>query len=341
VVTHTVRQLAELVSGQVVGEGTTLIEAARPLSEAGRGHITFLEDDRHLKQLAASAASAVIMKPGHAPNGHVLIEVNDPLAAFLTVFQHLHGQPASPPLGIDRRAVVAESARIGSEPSIHPGVCIGDGTVIGERCRILPGVVIGRNCRLGDDVVLHPNVVLYDGCTLGHRVIIHANAVIGKPGFGYRQQQGRHVHVPQLGSVEIGDDVEIGACSTVDRGTFQATRIGAGTKIDNQVQIAHNCRIGKHNLLISQVGIAGSSSTGDYVVLAGQVGVVDHVQIGDGVVVGGQSAVISDVPAGARVLGTPCRPERETKVIALSLDKIPEMRRDLRRIKAHLGMSNE
>ena len=143
------------------------------------------------------------------------------------------------------------------------------------------GAVVGRNCRLGDDVTLHPHAVLYDDTVLGNRVIVHANAVIGADGFGYRMQDGRHVKMPQFGCVEIGDDVEIGAGTTIDRGTFQATRIGAGTKIDNLVQIGHNCQIGRHNLFVSQVGIAGSCSTGDYVVLAGQVGVADHVHIGD------------------------------------------------------------
>ena len=150
---------------------------------------------------------------------------------------------------------------------------VGEGSVLGARCRLHSGVVVGRNCRLGDDVVLHPHVVLYDGTILGNRVIVHANAVLGADGFGYRFQGGRHVKMPQFGSVEIGDDVEIGAGTTIDRGTFQATRIGAGTKIDNLVQIGHNCQIGKHNLFVSQVGIAGSCSTGDYVVMAGQVGV--------------------------------------------------------------------
>src|SRR5205807_3439123 len=162
-----------------------------------------------------------------------------------------------------------------------PFAAVGEGTVVGARCRLHSGAVVGRHCRLGDDVVLYPNAVLYDGTVLGSRVIIHANAVIGADGFGYRLQNGRHVKVPQLGHVELGDDVEIGACTTIDRGTFQATRIGAGTKIDNLVQIGHNCKIGRHNLLVSQMGIAGSSTTGDYVVMAGQVGIADHIHIGD------------------------------------------------------------
>src|SRR5204862_5130966 len=152
-----------------------------------------------------------------------------------------------------------------------------------------PGAVVGRDCRLGDDVTLYPNAVLYDGTVLGDRVIVHGNAVLGADGFGYRFHDGRHVKVPQLGHVEVGDDVEIGACTTIDRGTFQATRIGAGTKIDNLVQVGHNCQIGQHNILVSQVGIAGSTTTGNYVVMAGQVGVADHLHIGDGASLGAQS----------------------------------------------------
>src|SRR5204862_8014669 len=167
------------------------------------------------------------------------------------------------------------------------------------------GGALGRFCRLGDDVTIYPNAVLYDATEVGHRVVIHANAVLGADGFGYRLQNGRHAKVPQLGHVEIGDDVEIGACTTIDRGTFQATTIGEGTKIDNLVQVAHNCQIGKHNLFVSQMGIAGSSTTGDYVVIAGQAGITDHVHIGTGAVIGAKSGVTKDVTAGQRTLGAP------------------------------------
>jgi UDP-3-O-[3-hydroxymyristoyl] glucosamine N-acyltransferase len=190
-------------------------------------------------------------------------------------------------------------------------------------------------------VTLFPNAVLYDGTVLGNRVIVHANAVLGADGFGYRLQDGRHVKAPQLGHVEVGDDVEVGACTTIDRGTFEPTRIGEGTKIDNLVQVAHNCRIGRHNLLVSQLGIAGSSSTGDYVVMAGQVGVRDHVHIGDGALIGARAGVARDVAAGERMLGAPATPEREQKRILMSLEKLPEIRKDVHRIKQHLGIKDE
>jgi UDP-3-O-[3-hydroxymyristoyl] glucosamine N-acyltransferase len=213
---------------------------------------------------------------------------------------------------------------------------IGSGTRLGQRCQIHANVVVGRDCVLGDDVVLHPGVVLYDRTVVGNRVTVHARAVLGSDGFGYRFQEGRHVKVPHLGSVEVGDDVEIGAGTTIDRGTFQATRIGEGTKIDNLVQFAHNCRIGRHNLIVSQVGIAGSSATGDYVVLAGQVGISDHVTIHDGAVIGARSAVNNDVPAGQRVLGFLGWPEREGRRILLSMPQLPGLCKDVRLLMARL-----
>src|SRR5262249_31315781 len=158
-----------------------------------------------------------------------LLAVKDPLLAFIALVKHLHGQPEPPPHGIDPRAAVHPSASVGPDASIFPFATVGEGTVLGARCTIHCGAAVGRHCRLGDDVVLFPNVVVYDGTVIGHRVTVHANAVLGADGFGYRPQNGRHVKVPQLGSVEIGDDVEIGACTTIDRGTFQATRVGAGT----------------------------------------------------------------------------------------------------------------
>jgi UDP-3-O-[3-hydroxymyristoyl] glucosamine N-acyltransferase len=274
-------------------------------------------------------------------NGLSYIQVSDPLQAFVAIVRHLHGRAEPAARGVDPRADIDPSVAIGEHPSVYPFASIGEGTQIGSCCRIYPGVAIGRFCRLGDNVTLYPNVVLYDGTILGNRVTVHANAVIGADGFGYRLQNGKHVKVPQFGHVEIGDDVEIGACTTIDRGTFQATTVGDGTKIDNLVQVGHNCHVGRHNLFVSQMGMAGSSSTGDYVVLAGQVGVVDHVHIGERTVVGGKAAVTKDVPPGQRLLGAPATPERDQKRMLMSLERLPEMRRDVRRILQHLGMSEE
>jgi len=346
----TVRRLAELVHGEVHGNGDLVIQAARPLTDAGPGDITFAESERYADRLhACRASAAVVPLESHrlATNGLTVIRVAEPLAAFIALYRHLLGRDEPPPHGIDPHACVDPTAVLGPDASVLPLAVIGAGTVIGARCHLGSGAVVGRRCRLGDDVVLHPGVVVYDDSVLGNRVTVHANSVLGADGFGYRHDKASagkgpsHVKVPQMGWVEVEDDVEIGACTTIDRGTFGPTRIGAGTKIDNLVQVAHNCRIGRHNLLISQMGIAGSSTTGDHVIAAGQVGIADHVIVGDRVVMGAKAGVTKDIPPGERVLGSPATPLREQKRILMSLEKLPEMRREIRRIKQHLGLADE
>jgi UDP-3-O-[3-hydroxymyristoyl] glucosamine N-acyltransferase len=337
----TVNELAALVQGIVHGDGNVIIKAAKPLTEAESGDITFVIGQKYASKLQGSRASAAVVPENTPQNAIPLIHVKDPLDAFIVIVRHLRGEVSSKPHGVDLRAFVHPTATVGADPSIFPFASVGEGTTIGARCCLHAGAVVGRNCKLGDDVTLFPSAVVYDNCILGNRVMIHANAVIGADGFGFRLHQGKHVKVPQVGRVEIGDDVEIGACTTIDRATFEATRIGEGTKIDNLVQVAHNCQIGKHNLLISQMGIAGSSSTGDYVVIAGQVGITDHVHIGQGAVIGARAGVTKDIPPGQRALGAPATPERDQKRIMMSLEKLPEMRRDMRRIIQRLGLSQD
>jgi UDP-3-O-[3-hydroxymyristoyl] glucosamine N-acyltransferase len=336
-----VQMLAELVGGKIQGDANTIIHDAKTLEHAQPGDITFVENDKHLKGLTTCRASAAVVPPSVSSSSIPLIQATDPLTAFVTIVRHLRGELKLPPVGIDPRSAVHPTAKLGSEASVYPFAYIGEGSIIGARCQIHSGAVVGRFCRLGDDVTLYPHSVLYDRTVLGHRVIIHANAVIGADGFGYRLHDGRHDKVPQLGHVEIADDVEVGACTTIDRGTFHATQIGAGTKIDNLVQIGHNCQIGRHNMLVSQMGIAGSSTTGDYVVVAGQVGITDHVHLGDRVIVGAKAGVTKDVPPGLRMLGAPATPEREQKRILMTLERLPEIRRDIRRIKEKLGMRDD
>jgi UDP-3-O-[3-hydroxymyristoyl] glucosamine N-acyltransferase len=187
--------------------------------------------------------------------------------------------------------------------------------------------------RIGEDVTIFPGAVLYENTVVGARCLIHAGAVLGAYGFGYEQIDGRHQLSAQLGNVELGADVEVGAGTTIDRGTYGPTAIGEGTKIDDLVMVAHNCRIGRHNMLCSQVGIAGSTTTGDYVVMAGQVGVRDHVNIGDRAVLGAMAGVINDVPEGSRMIGIPATPEREQKIIQAVISKLPQMRQQLKRLQ--------
>jgi UDP-3-O-[3-hydroxymyristoyl] glucosamine N-acyltransferase len=340
-VQNTIRQLAELVKGTILGDEDLVVHGARTLHDAQPGDITFVENAKNAPRLERSQASAAIVPPKLPVNGKTLIQVADPLMAFAAVFRHLHGLRACQPIGIHALAHVHPSVQIGANPSIHPYACIGEATVIGARCHIHCGAIVGKNCRLGDDVVLYPNVVLYDDVVLGDRVIIHANSTIGADGFGYRFQNGRHVKVPQLSNVIIGSDVEIGACATVDRGAFAPTRIGDGTKIDNLVQVAHNCQIGKHNLLAAQTGVGGSSSTESYVTMGGQVGVTDHVHVGQGTMIGAKSGITHDTGPNARLFGIPARPLRDSSRVLAAMEKLPEMRRNLLRILKHLGLKDE
>ena len=244
------------------------------------------------------------------------------------------------PVRIDPSAFIDPSAVIGPGVSVGPCVVIGQGSTIGENTVIHAGTVIGRFCKLGRDNVVHARVVMYDDCKLGDRVIVHSGAVLGADGFGYRTQQGRHIKVPQLGSVEIEDDVEVGVGSAIDRGTFGPTRIGAGTKIDNLVQIGHNCQIGKNNLVGNQVGVAGSCVVGDNVTMGNRVGVADHLRIGAGAYLTNGSGVTTDVQEGTRVSGYPALPEEDTDRAIAAAASLPGLREDVRRISEYLGRTS-
>jgi UDP-3-O-[3-hydroxymyristoyl] glucosamine N-acyltransferase len=339
-VVATVEQLAALIHGRLVGDGTIAIRSARPVGEAGPGDITFIENERYAKYLRTSPASAAIVGPhfqrAEAASALATIEVDDPIQAFLAVRTHLLGAQRPRWVGIHPQSVVAASAKIGANVAIYPFVYVGEDTVIEDGATLLPGVVIGDGCRIGPDCLLHPNAVLYNDVSLGARVEIHSGTVLGGDGFGYRLIDGRHVKVPQTGRVEIGDDVEIGANCTVDRATFEVTRIGEGSKIDNLVMIGHNNQIGRHNLLCGQVGIAGSCKTGDYVVMAGQAGIKDNTEIGDRVVIGAQAGVHRNVPTGHQVLGSPAVPVREQRRIFQMIARLPEMHRQLRELTGQI-----
>ena len=259
----TVEQLAALVRGRLVGDGSVSIRSARPVAEAGPGDITFIESERYAKLLRSSPASAAIVGPHFNHNRPsikddlAVIEVDDPISAFVAVRNHLSGEPPPRWTGIHPQACVAATARIGTNVAVYPFVYVGENAEIGDGTTLFPGVVIGEGCRIGKECTIHPNAVLYPDVVLNDRVEIQAGTVLGGDGFGYRQVSGRHVKIPHTGGLEVGSDVEIGANCAIDRATFEATRIGEGTKIDNLVMIGHNNQIGRHNLLCGQVGIGG------------------------------------------------------------------------------------
>ena len=323
-------QLAELVSGRLCGDPTTEISDAATLSIVGPGQITLADCAERSSGLAQSQASAVVISPEIECDSMPAIVVDDVHEAFAKIVQHFRPRRSQQHTGLSDQAIISNSAQLGSDVDVHPLAVIGDDVVIGAGSTIHSGARIMAGCVIGRDVTVFPNVVLYEETRVGDRSIIHAGAVVGAYGFGYSQQDGRHELSSQLGNVEISCDVEIGACATIDRGTYGPTFIGEGTKIDNLVMIAHNCRLGKHNLICSQVGIAGSTTTGDNVVMAGQVGVRDNVHIGTGAVLCSKAGVPNDVPEGQMVLGSPATPLRQQKLQMAAISKLPEMRRQFR-----------
>lgn len=336
--THSAEEICSMLRGQICGDATATIEDVETLELAHPRHLSFVGDVQHLPRLKKSSAGIVLV-PESAGNllaefsDRTLILVPEPEIAFLSVAAVLH--PRRPRLmsGISDQAIVSDSAQIGANTNIHPGANIGRGVVIGRNSDIHPGVVIGDDCVIGDHVVIHPNTVLYSGVRVGSHVVIHAGCVLGCDGFGYRMINGRHEHLPHLGSVCIEDDVEIGACTTIDRAKVGNTVIGTGTRIDNQVMIGHNCRIGRHNLIVSQVGFAGSSTTGDYVVCAGQVGIADHVHLGDGAIIAAKAGVHRSLPGGQRYFGMPAGPMDETTRQLAALKRLPALRDTVRQLE--------
>ena len=322
-------ELAMQVGGTLQGDGSIIIEDASTIEHAAAGHITFACSNELSEDVEKSEASAAVVPTGFPEIGIARIEVADPTSAFARIVKRFRPprQWKIPALPADS---IPASSRAGNATEIHPTAVIGEDVVIGDRCRIHAGVVIGDGCTLADDVTLFPRVVLYEKTTVGSRVIIHAGAVIGAYGFGYRTVEGRHELLEQLGHVEIESDVEIGAGTTIDRGSYDATIVGEGTKIDNLVMVGHNCRIGRHNLICSQAGIAGSCTTGDYVVLAGQAGLADHIRLGDMARVAAKSGIMQDVPDGQTVAGLPAMPERDFWRLWANVVKVPEMRKKLR-----------
>ncbi|MEL6106141.1 MAG: UDP-3-O-(3-hydroxymyristoyl)glucosamine N-acyltransferase [Planctomycetota bacterium] len=320
-------QLTELVGGELFGTLAPAIANANPPELAKPDEITLIVDlESHAEEITAAA----VVTPRHvADHPKPQLVVADPHAAFAKIVSHFRPpiQEALPGVGVDSSVSVANSAKI------HPTATVCEGVCIGERTLIMPGVVLMPGCVIGNDCVIHPNVTLYENTVVHDRVRIHSNSVIGAHGFGYQQVEGRHVSSSQLGYVEIESDVDLGAGVTIDRGTYGATRIGEGTKIDNQVMIAHNCRIGRHNLICSQVGIAGSCTTGDYVILAGQVGLKDHIHIGDHAILGAKAGVMDDCEGGQVYLGAPAMVQRDQMQIFALQRKLPDMRRELKALR--------
>ncbi|MGE0609041.1 MAG: UDP-3-O-(3-hydroxymyristoyl)glucosamine N-acyltransferase [Pirellulales bacterium] len=322
--------LCKLVAGELAGDHALPIHGADILVRAKPGEITFIDDPTKLRELQATSASAAVVPRGVLADHLPTVQVDDVHAAFAAIVTRFRPPRRKSHGGVSPHAIVSPTAQLAEGVEVHAGAIIGDDVQLGKGTVVHAGARIMAGCQIGENVTIFPNAVLYEDSRIGPRCILHAGVSIGAYGFGYRQVAGRHALSAQLGYVEIGADVEIGAGSTIDRGTYGPTTVGEGTKIDNLVMIGHNCQIGRHNLLCSQVGIAGSSTTGDYVVMAGQVGVSDHVKVGDRAILCAQTGISNDVANEAVMFGYPGLPLSQQRRCIAVFGKLPEMRQQMR-----------
>jgi len=327
---RTVGELARHVEGAVVGNQDAVIVGVSSIEDAETGDIVFAENPRFLSEAQKSRASAIIAFLDATTPDKPLIRVDNPRYAFTKILK-MFAPPLNAPKGIHPSAILGEGAKIGEDVSIGPHVVIGDRAQVGNRTILMAGTVIGDDCSVGEDCVLYPNVTVYPNCTLGNRVVLHAGVVVGADGFGYMRVGDQSIKIPQIGSVTIEDDVEVGANSTIDRAKTGTTLVGARTKIDNLVHIAHNVKIGPDCIIVAQVGIAGSCQIGRGAMLAGQAGIKDHVTIGEGAIIHAQAGVFGSIAAGAEVSGYPARPHRERLRMDAAVANLPEY---LKRIRA-------
>lgn len=339
--THAISEIAQAVGGQVRGDPNRVITGIGSIEAATRDQVTWLAQEPLLKKLPDTGAGAVLIPPLWAdkvPADTVAILVERPSRAVIALLS-LFEEPAAVTAGIHSTAVVDPTAVLGKNVSIGPHAVIGPQVVLGDETVLQAGVFVGEATRIGANCVLWPNVVVRERCVIGNRVIIHPSATIGADGFGYEYMDGRHVKVPQIGNVVIADDVEIGANTCIDRAKFGSTTIGAGAKIDNQVQIAHNVEIGPGVILAAQVGIAGSAKIGAFSALGGQAGVTDHTRIGSQVVIASVSTATGEIPDKARVAGTfayDIQEWRRSQIAVRRLPKLLEQVRELSRRVAEL-----
>ena len=342
----TVLQIAEQFEGEIRGNDSLIVSGVNVLERATESDLGFIGGSRDLSRLNNTVAHVIIcphnVADSLAPHAaKTFILVDDPETVFLEVAKLLHPKRIRQWFGVSSKAIIADSAEIGPKTNIYPLAVIGEDVVIGEHCDIGPGVVIGNGCVIGDNVRIDANCVFYDGVQIGDDVSIQAGTVLGATGFGYKTVNGHHERLPHVGTVRIANDVQIGACTTIDRAKVGETFIDSGSRIDNLVMIAHNCQIGKHNLLVSQVGIAGSVSSGEYVVFAGQAGIADHVHLGDGAVIGAKTGVHRNMPGGKAYLGIPARDAALHAREQTALKRLPDMRSTVKRLEKQVALLQE
>ncbi len=328
------KEIAALVGGEVVGDGDTQISNVNGIREAQEGDITFLANSLYKPLINTTKASAIITSKEIYSAHKPIIRTDNPSLALTKVISLFSAKPeSSVPLGVDKSAVIGKDVTLGKDVAISAFVVIEDGCAIGDNSVIYPHVYIGNNTKIASNAKIYPNVTIRENAIIGQNVIIHANSVIGSDGFGYVQVAGAHQKIPQTGVVVVEDDVEIGSNVSIDRARFGKTSIGKGTKIDNLVQIAHNVQIGPNSIIVSQAGISGSSRLGKNVTIAGQAGLVGHIELGDNVIVAAQSGVTKSVPKNTILLGSPAGPISDQKRIFAALRQLPELLKAVKAIK--------
>jgi UDP-3-O-[3-hydroxymyristoyl] glucosamine N-acyltransferase len=332
------KKIAELVDGTIQGKTDIEITSVAQLDDALEGQLAFFANPKYSGLLKNTKASAILVKDGEIFPGikSSLLYVNDVYLALSKIIGILNPPMREIIKGIDKACVIGKGAILGKDIAIGANVVIGEKVLIGDNTEIQPNSYIGPLCKIGSDVLIYPNVTIMHNVIIGNRVIIHAGSVIGSDGYGYATAGGKHYKIPQVGKVIIEDDVEIGANVAIDRAAIGGTVIGAGTKIDNLVMIAHNVKIGKNCLIVAQTGISGSTVIGNNVVLAGQSGVVGHITIGDNVIVGAQAGVTKNINAGQVVSGYPARNHKEAKLINAQLSRLKKLFDDVEEIKKQL-----
>jgi UDP-3-O-[3-hydroxymyristoyl] glucosamine N-acyltransferase len=332
----TASEVAQLVGGAVVGDGSVSLSGFSPASSARAGDLTFAENDTFFERAEQSAAAAILVDGNGKTSTKTLIQVPNARIGFAKALTLFFPEPEFPG-AIHPTAVVDPSAQVDTSAFVGPHCVVGARAKIGARVVLHDLVSIGADVTIGSETRIFPQVTIYHGAQIGARVRIHAGSVIGSDGFGYILDAGIHRKIPQVGTVIIRDGVEIGAGVCIDRGALGATEIGKGAKIDNLVQIAHNVVIGEHCIVVAQTGIAGSTKLGNYTVIAGQVGIAGHLKIGNRVTIAAQSGVMRDIADGEKWFGSPAQPDREMKRQLLALQKLPELLRRVAQLEKKAG----
>lgn len=334
--TANLQQLADLIGAELRGDPSLEIKRVYPIEQAEDGDITFIANPKYLSKLQECKASAVIVAPGIELPGTNLLVTANPYLAFAKILTFLQG-PAESGKGVMSGAFVAGSAELDPSVTVYPGAVVGENAKIGAGTVIHPGVVVYADVVIGDECLLHAGAIVREGCILGDRVILQPSAVIGADGFGFAPDGSSYYKIPQVGIVVLEDDVEIGACSCIDRAALGETRIRRGSKFDNLVQIGHNVEVGEDTIVVSQVGIAGSTKIGNHCTFGGQTAIAGHLSVGDNVMLGARSGVSGNVEPNQILSGVPLQSHKEWLRTTMSLPKVPGMRKELQQLKQRLA----